>query len=590
MPFTDRSDIYIALNEAGVNRAIRHVTRQRPALFNYATARVIDQPSLWCRPIDVHPVVTARRNRLFSELPAVPIVGTKGGYALDAVAQLGNAAVDFFPVNVLAPPAELGSLPADSFAVMAELSAGLGCPGRFRALEPLVTGVALAPTVVLPGAMTCFTLQVFGFGRAAFVGAPGDEHIRATLLGFDTVDISPQGLEDAIDCYASMVVKLGILPKIAIRTLRFVKDLLRLVHVVIEPSTAVPQNPLIEEDQIKAFLSATVSGLPPPAPPEPPRPEHGGGIARARTRTGPFDVVGAVSKAVVVEVFHQLLAGYEADKSGSKSFGPFTASYHVRAHASDGTIDLRNDGTVAVKDLDIKWDTLELCLGIDIPEICIGGFCIMPTPFGCLLRAPKICLFSASPDIQFCLDLGGFLHSKLSLAVRPTTRYRVDPGRTGGMNDWDARDAGVPNLWQVIAVPVSIDFELINFTATVDDLFGDAINSAIDALLGPLPGWAKSLIRAILGPIVGLVRGLLGLADNIEQWLIDLIGNLGLFDFLLDRLSGYLGNHPLAELPDPFPILDPEPAQIAVMLPLEFIGVQTTADELVVNADLGAVP
>jgi hypothetical protein len=591
MPFTDRSDIYIALNEAGINRAIRHVMRQRPSLFNYATARVIGQPDLWCRPIDVHPVVTARGNPVFTEVPAVPILGTRDGYAVDAVAQLGQAAVDLSPVNVLAPPAELGPLPRNSLAAMAEFSAALGCPSELPVPRPPTRLAAPARVVLGPGAMTCFTLQVFGFGRAAFTGAPGDEHIQARLLEFDTVEISPQGLEDAIDCYVRMVVQLGILPQLAIPTIRFAKDLLGLVHVVIEPSTAVPENPLIEEDELKVFLAAAVSGLP-PAPPPPPgsRPEHTGGIARARTRTGPFDLIGAVSKAVVVQIFQQILAGYQVDKAGSKSFGPFTASYHVRAHAEHGTVVLADDGTVGVKDLDIKWDTLELCLGIDIPEICIGGFCIIPTPFGCALRAPKLCVFSASPDLQFCLELGGFLHSKLSLVVRPVTRYRVDPGRTSAMNDWDARDAGVPSLWQVIASPVSIDFELIDISATVEDLFGDAINDAIDALLGPLPGWAKSLIRAILGPVVALVRGLLGIADDLEQWLIDLIGNLGVFDLLLDLLSGYFDKHPLAELPDPFPILGEEPARIAVMLPIEFLGVQATSAELVVNADLGGVP
>src|SRR4029079_15834490 len=139
--------------------------------------------------------------------------------------------------------AELGPLPTDSFAVMAEVAAGLGCPGRLRLIEPVATGVTRAPAVVLPGAMTCFALQVFGFGGAAFAGVPGDEHLRATLLGFDTVEIAPQGLEDAIDCYASLVVQLGILPGLAIPSLRFVKDLLRLLHVVVEPSLAVPQNP-----------------------------------------------------------------------------------------------------------------------------------------------------------------------------------------------------------------------------------------------------------------------------------------------------------------------------------------------------------
>jgi len=591
MPFTDRSELYVAVNEAGINRAIRHVMRQRPSLFNYATARVIDHRELWCRPIDVHPVVTARGNPLFTVVPPVPIVATKGGYAIDAIAQLGQAAVDLSPVNVLEPPTELGPMPRNSFAAMAELSAGLGCPSELPSLEP-TAGRAVPTLTVLPGAMTCFALQVFGFGSARFVGQPGNEHIQARLLGFDTVAISPQGLEDAIDCYVRMVVQLGILPQLAVPVIRFARDLLGLVHVVIEPSLAVPQNPLIEEDQIKVFLSAAVSALPPapPAPPGPSAPEHTGGVIRARTRTGPFDLVGAVSEAAVVAVFNQLLAGYQVDKAGSRSFGPFTASYHVHAHSGGGAVELNNDGTVGVRDLDIKWDTLQVCLGIDIPEICIGGFCIIPTPFGCALRAPRLCLFSASPDLQFCLDLGGFLHSTLSLAVRPTTRYRVDPGRTFGMNDWDARDAGVPNLWQVIADPVSIRFELINITASADDLFGDAIDAAIDALLGPLPGWAKALVRAILGPISALVRGLLGIADDVEQWLIDLIGNLGLYDLILDKLSDYLGKHPLAELPDPFPILEEEPARIAVMLPIEYLGVQVTDAELVIDADLGGVP
>lgn len=624
MAFTDRSDIYLAINEAGVNRAIWQVMRQRPSLFNYATAHVIAQRSLWCRAIDAHPVVIARGNPLFTEVPAVPVLATGSGYALDAIAQLGAAMVDFSPINTLQPPAELGQLPGNSFAAMGELSAGLGCPSELPGPVPVpgprpgalsgpgalpgraalagaatlpgpgtltgLTPTGAAPVVPWPGTMNCFTLKAFGFGTASFVGQPGNEHIQGRLLGFDTVDISPQALEDAIDCYASLVIKLGILPQLAIPTIRFTRDLLQLVHLVIEPSLALPHNPAIEDDQLKVYLKATVTGLPPP-PPGPASPEHGGGVVRARTRTGPFDLIGAVSRAVVVQVFQQLLAGYEADKSGSTSLGPLTVSYHARAHATSGTIDLKDDGTVAVKDLGIVWDTLELCLGIDIPEICIGGFCIIPTPFGCALRAPKLCVFSASPDLQFCLELGGFLHSKLSLAVRPSTRYRVDPGRTAGMNDWDAQDAGVPNLWQVIAVPVSVDFELIDLTATVGDLFEQAVNAAIDGLLGPLPGWAKDLIHAILGPVIDLVRGLLGIGDDIEQWLIDLIGNhLGLFNWILQLMSDYLGKHPLAELPDPFPVLDAEPSKIAVMLPIDYLGVQTSAAELVVNADLGGAP
>ena len=59
-----------------------------------------------------------------------------------------------------------------------------------------------------------------------------------------------------------------------------------------------------------------------------------------------------------------------------------------------------------MKELDIKWDRLNLSLGIDIPEFCIPGVCLIPNPFGgCLLETPPICLFSADPDIQIVLPL-----------------------------------------------------------------------------------------------------------------------------------------------------------------------------------------
>ena len=58
----------------------------------------------------------------------------------------------------------------------------------------------------------------------------------------------------------------------------------------------------------------------------------------------------------------------------------------------------------------MKWDTLSVGVGFDIPEICVGGWCIIPTPFGCALRLPKICVFSDDPDIDITLDLSGDRH------------------------------------------------------------------------------------------------------------------------------------------------------------------------------------
>src|SRR5580692_2711599 len=48
MPYTSNCDLYAAVNEAGINLVARHVMRQRPSLFNYATAAIAQDPQLAC--------------------------------------------------------------------------------------------------------------------------------------------------------------------------------------------------------------------------------------------------------------------------------------------------------------------------------------------------------------------------------------------------------------------------------------------------------------------------------------------------------------------------------------------------------------
>ena len=52
MAFTDNCDLFGAVHEDGVNRVIRHIMRQRPSLFNYATADVAPHAGLWCAKVD----------------------------------------------------------------------------------------------------------------------------------------------------------------------------------------------------------------------------------------------------------------------------------------------------------------------------------------------------------------------------------------------------------------------------------------------------------------------------------------------------------------------------------------------------------
>ena len=291
----------------------------------------------------------------------------------------------------------------------------------------------------------------------------------------------------------------------------------------------------------------------------------------------------------------RLLFGFIRDNftfstSDNADFGPFTASYAVALHLEGGTVDLRDDNTIQIKELDVKWDTLQVCLGIDIPEICVGGFCIIPTPFGCALRLPRICIFSADPDISFCLNLGHLITSEISVTASPVIKYRIDPARTPGMSDLDAEDAKIPNKWQVFIDPVTLDFDLFDIADIVGDLLDNALDAAINGLLGFLPGWAKDLLLAILGPIIDLIRAILDLPDDIGEWISDLLGvSFGLFDLILTFIADYLANKtPLHELEDPYPVLPASGGLIPVKIPIRDLSVLVNTNEMILQGSVGA--
>jgi hypothetical protein len=308
-------------------------------------------------------------------------------------------------------------------------------------------------------------------------------------------------------------------------------------------------------------------------------------------------LVTATSETAVRELFEGFRDRFTFEGSDSGDFGPFTASYDVRLHLEGGSVDLNDDNTISIAELDIKWDRLRLCLGVDIPGFCIGGFCIIPIPFdGCLLRAPELCLFQGDPDFEFCLDLSEVLTSEVSGRVRPLVRYRVDPNRTPAMSDLDAQDAGVPNQWQLFLDPVTLDIDPIDVADTLGDLIERAIDNFIDVVLGPLPDWARALVRAILGPLDDLFRALLDIGDDLDEWLTNLLGvSLGLFDTILNFIADYFASQqPILSFEDPLQILGPEPAPPLppqlnpVKIPIRDVTVTINSAEMVVEANVGA--
>jgi hypothetical protein len=300
----------------------------------------------------------------------------------------------------------------------------------------------------------------------------------------------------------------------------------------------------------------------------------------------------AVSESAFKKVFAGIRDAFTFSHSRSRTFARFTASYEVAFHLEGGTVDFRDDNTIAIKELDIKWDTLKLTLGFDIPEICVGGFCIIPKPFGgCLVRAPRYCIFSANPDVSLTLDLSGLITSEVSLTVRPVTKYRIDPGRTAAMSDLDAEDAGVPNKWQLFLDTVTVDVDVFDVADIVGDLIENAVDSVVNGALGPLPQWAKDLVLTILGPLDDVVRAILDIPDDVGEWLSDLLGvSLGLFNTITNAVADHFARKKPLEFEDPYPILDAKPTVplIPVKIPIRDLTVRVNTDEMVLEAKVGA--
>jgi hypothetical protein len=602
MTLTQACDVFAAVQDSGIDRLVRHVFRQRPSLVNYASAGLARQPERLCRPVDAHPIVAIRGNPFVGVLPPLPVALTNGAYAVDYSFQVTAVELDVHPADVVSLPAELfPPLGEQRLAVHAGACFGFGCPPQEIVSRLPLPGDDDRPPrepVVIPAReLLCSCVDIFAVLGADLVGPRGGQHVAGVFDGLEIVDLGPTELEDSIECYVGLVVRLGVLPRLRMPLIAIpplpVGELFT-IGLEPTPSAVVPNNPALEENQLKIFLDvSTGPGVPsgPPSPPQPPGPKPPPrGNARARARTGPFDATVAVSEKAVQKVFDALRANFRLQTSGAKDFGAFSLSYAVDAHLENGSLDLRADGTIRLSELDLAFDTLRACLGIDIPQICLGGFCIIPNPFGgCLVRAPKICAFSKDPDINLCLDIGAFVRAELSATLRPLVVYSPNPGRTPGMNDWDAFDAGVQNAWQVFVDPSAVDLDLFDLADIVGDLLDDALDAAIDTLLGPLPGWFKDLVRALLGPVIDLVRAILDFGDDFSEWLADTLGfNLGLFDAITNAVVDFLAKGtPLFNLFEPVGFKDSS-GLVPILIPVESLSIEVTGDELVLGADIGA--
>ncbi len=304
------------------------------------------------------------------------------------------------------------------------------------------------------------------------------------------------------------------------------------------------------------------------------------------------DITIAASANAFDELFKALRDHFQFIKSDSGTFGPLSASYAIKLHLSGGTIQLNNDNTVEVKDVDVVFDTLQVKVCFKIPGWCVGAFCIIPDPWnGCLVGFPGFCVPpGAGTTICAPLDLSGLVSEISDLKARLLAKYFIDPARLPGWSDLDAEFQGHPNKWKIFVDPVWVHVDPIDIPATLGNLLENAVKKAINDLIPSwVPDWAKDLLWAIIGPILDLVKAILNIVGEINEWLSDLLGNtFDILGALETAVADYFANqNPIYDFEDPYPILQGTPGLIPVKVPIRNLKAQVNSKEMTVLADIG---
>jgi hypothetical protein len=257
----------------------------------------------------------------------------------------------------------------------------------------------------------------------------------------------------------------------------------------------------------------------------------------------------AISERTLRAVVTAVEKDYEFSSSGHTN-GDVSVGFDAAAHAEGGVITLigprprpfYNGGIVDVSGVEIIWDKLDGYLQVYIPQVCLGGFCIVPSPFGCIISAPRVCFFGTT--IRVGLNLGGgLIVSRVSLGFAPKV---MDVQTSDGRQ------------WHVIAHTVYSQINLIDWGATLDNIVHAAVKAIVNDLLGFLPDWAKDLITSVLGDLADWICGLIGLGPKIVDWLQQQLGvSLGLFDLALVAIAQHFEDKlVLLSLDNPYKLMD----------------------------------
>jgi len=296
----------------------------------------------------------------------------------------------------------------------------------------------------------------------------------------------------------------------------------------------------------------------------------------------------AASENAFEQLFKTVRDNFSVSKTDGGNYGPFSASYSIKLHLEDGSIQLNNDGTIEIKTVDVVFDILEVQVCFNLPGFCIPSFCIIPDPWnGCLVGFPGFCI---GGPICLPLPLSGLVSEINEVKARLNPKYFVDPGRLPTWSDLDAEFAGKPNKWQIYIDPEWVSVDPIDIPSTIGNMVENILKNAINNIFPWwLPGWAKDLIWWSLGPLLDMVKSVLGFLDDFEDFLQDLLDNT--FDFLgfiETAVADYFASqYPIYQFEDPYPVLPQSGVLIPVKIPLRNLTATVNTNEMIVLADVG---
>jgi hypothetical protein len=291
----------------------------------------------------------------------------------------------------------------------------------------------------------------------------------------------------------------------------------------------------------------------------------------------------AVSEKTLRDLFGRFIEIFQFETTKSTS-GDIRFGIHMRCHLERGAFSLEppdplspnyKGGFFKLTDIVIRWDNLDLSLTVHIPKVTVGGFCVIPNPFGgCLVEAPSVSFFDCDVG-PVTIPIGGVVDSRISIGLA-LLAHRL----------WNSDE----NTFQWCVVPRSVEqnIELVNIGDTIGDLINGLIKKLVDAALSLLPDWAKDVVDALLGGIADFIRSLLNLPAELQDWLSTLLRtSLDPIDFILQTLINHFQDDIiLYHINDPVEVLAKEetPVQLpAVTMPIKSLDLSVAPQEFIIG-------